>query len=1432
MKSRLFPGLVCLVLLPWLLLLPLHHYVGASEGLPLPRIEPELLKTALQNPDKPARFIVYLAERPSLAEAAALEEATAHRRGVVAALQVVAESSQRQLRAYLTEEQAKGRVRSFTPFWVTNAIAVTGDAGLMLELAQRPEVAVVRADHIHWLPKPSTLPASVSSPSPEWNVSRIGADRVWRTLGIDGQGVVIASMDTGVDWQHPALQARYRGYNPKGLPNHSGNWFCATDEGYRYPGDGHGHGTHVMGIAVGEGGIGVAPGAQWIAVKVFHNQGFSYDSWIHAGFQWLLAPEGDPSLAPDIVNASWGDELVSSETFRPDVQALRAAGILPVFSAGNNGPRSHSVGVPAGYPEALAVGATDMDDEVTAFSSRGPSPWVSIKPEVVAPGAEVRSALPGGAYGILNGTSMAAPHVAGLAALLLEAEPSLTITETIHVITSTARPLGEVPNTTAGWGRVDAYQAVASVAHAGFLAGRVSRAADGGPIPYATVAISLRDEPPLVQVTADGQGEYHVALPPGIYDVTARAFGYLPVTRRGVRVELRKTQPLDFSLTLGPLGAVFGRVTDADTGGPLAATLRAQDTPVTATSDPTTGAYSLSLPPGRYEISASSPAHRVVRTTVTVEEGQGQVLDFALPPAPTILVVDSGAWYYGSQLGYFQTALDDLGFLYDVWRVKDLKADVPTTDDLRPYQIVIWSAPKDGPGFIGASGAITGYLKSGGRLFLTGQDIGFWDGGGTAAYLADYFREYLQALYMGDDAGTRQVEGAKAGPFADLSLALEGGDGADNQVSPDLIAPWKPDHASPALYYVGTGSPYGSQAGVAGLNVGLCLPYRALYFAFGFEGISSRADRAEVMRRVIETLTAPPEPLGFTLTAPLIEQVGVPGSVVTYHLTLRNTGQFTDSYQIQVEDSAWPADLWDATFTAAITQPVTLESCASRQIGLKVEIPAELSWNVTNDVTVTAASGLGQAKETFAERRLSLRAKTPAPVLLVDDDRWYNVETSYQQALGGLADIWTVGWDPGAGLGSPSADRLKMYPVVAWFTGYDWFETLTPQDEERLGEYLSAGGRLFLSSQDYFYARGMTDFSLRYLGVISYTEDLTSTVVTGVEENPVTGGLGPYALDYLYPNHSDGLTGWARAQPAFLGEEGQVAAVSYEHPSGSFRTLFLAFPFEAFSGSDATVVMRRALNWLSPLADSTLTAHRPIVSAGDRVTYTLSVRNPGRWTLPDVTVRNVLPANLGLVEGSLVGGTYDPEARAIRWSGGLGPASAYTLTYQADLPADLSPGTVVTNTATIADGTGITLERQSVLRVNVPDLTPSAKWADRASVRPGQVITYFIFVRNGGTWDAPSARVMDRLPTGMSLVPGSAYASAGNLQEEGHGVTWTGAVGRRAMVVITYQARVSDQARGTLVNVARFEDGFGPPIERRASVTVGQQLFLPLVRKE
>ncbi|WP_054754998.1 S8 family serine peptidase [Piscibacillus salipiscarius] len=217
--------------------------------------------------------------------------------------------------------------------------------------------------------------------------------------------------------------------------------------------------------------IGVAPGAKWIAAKAFDTEGSGSDSDILEAAEWIMAPGGRVDMAPDVVNNSWSGGPGVNEWFLEVVQTWRAYGIFPVFAAGNasilypNGPGT--IASPANYPESFAVGAVDEEDALADFSFQGPSPYDEIKPELTAPGVNIRSTLPNGGYGEKSGTSMAAPHVAGAVALLRQANANVTVNEIEQILIETATPLTdrnfpESPNQGYGYGLLNAYDAVLS----------------------------------------------------------------------------------------------------------------------------------------------------------------------------------------------------------------------------------------------------------------------------------------------------------------------------------------------------------------------------------------------------------------------------------------------------------------------------------------------------------------------------------------------------------------------------------------------------------------------------------------------------------------------------------------------------------------------------------------------------------------------------------------------------------------------------------------------------------------------------------------------------------------------------------------------------------------------------------------------------------
>ena len=362
----------------------------------------------------------------------------ARQQGVIRALQAHANASQQQVQAFLRAREAQGLVSKTTPFWVFNGLSVTATPEVFQELAARADVAAIRPDAIQVAPI-----APVAATAPAQNLSVIGAPALW-DLGWRGQGVVVANMDSGVDVSHPDLTARWRGG--------SNSWYDPYGQHPTTPTDLSGHGTWTMGVLVGGDAsgtsLGVAPGAQWVAVKMFSDAGAATATAVHQGFQWLLDPDGNPATAdaPDVVSNSWayGSPGCNLE-FQFDLRSLRAAGILPVFAAGNYGPGSSTSVSPANYTEAFAVGASDNADAIYAGSSRGPSACgkaPTTYPELVAPGVNIDTTDRYGLYYAATGTSLSAPHVAGGLALLLSAYPNLSADQQAAALINTAVDLG------------------------------------------------------------------------------------------------------------------------------------------------------------------------------------------------------------------------------------------------------------------------------------------------------------------------------------------------------------------------------------------------------------------------------------------------------------------------------------------------------------------------------------------------------------------------------------------------------------------------------------------------------------------------------------------------------------------------------------------------------------------------------------------------------------------------------------------------------------------------------------------------------------------------------------------------------------------------------------------------------------------------------
>lgn len=476
-----------------LLLLVAPGAASAAAGRWQDKVDASVLAAAQAQGE--AEFLIVLAEQADLAGAAALRSKEEKGAWVYGQLTAVAARTQAAVLAELERRGVPHRA-----FWIVNLIWARGDAATLEAVARRRDIAHLYASGSGTFDPPRAAAGGSHAPAGvEWNVGLINAEAVW-AMGFTGQGVVVAGADTGVEWTHPALRDKYRGWEGSSA-DHDYNWHLGSIPNAvcpEFPSTepcdddqflGGGHGTHTVGTMVGDDGlgnqIGVAPGARWMACRNM-SHGVGIVPWYLDCMEWLLAPTDlqgqnpDPSKAPHVVNNSWGCvEGCPPPVLRAQVEASRAAGIVYVVSAGNDGPLCNTLVFPlAIYEPSFSVGATDINDAIADFSSRGPvvndvpNP-PRVGPDISAPGVNVRSSVKGGGYDSLSGTSMAGPHVAGLVALVISANPELAgdVDRIEEIIQQAAVPLtttegcggdapDQVPNNTFGWGRIDALAAV------------------------------------------------------------------------------------------------------------------------------------------------------------------------------------------------------------------------------------------------------------------------------------------------------------------------------------------------------------------------------------------------------------------------------------------------------------------------------------------------------------------------------------------------------------------------------------------------------------------------------------------------------------------------------------------------------------------------------------------------------------------------------------------------------------------------------------------------------------------------------------------------------------------------------------------------------------------------------------------------------------
>ena len=615
--------------------------------------------------------------------------------------------------------------------WLDGSIVVKTSPLLVQALAQLPSVDVVFENFPVKLPKAQAFSEASAPAGTPWHLQKIGAPQLW-AAGYKGQGVRIGHLDTGLDPNSPELAGKIAAFAEF---NDSGERVSGAQ-----PHDTAQHGTHTAGLLVGKT-VGVAPDAKLLSALVLPG-GEGTFAQVIAGMQWMLDPDNnaDTNDGANVVSMSLGLPGTYQEFVQP-VKNMIAAGVIPVFAIGNFGPNAGSTASPGNIPDVIGVGAVDQQNNVAPYSSRGPVNWTGgysgsfVKPDLVAPGDKITSSFPGGGYGALSGTSQAAPIVAGAVADLLSAKPGTAISAIKNALYSSAQHLGSGgKNNTSGYGLLDLPGAAQA------LGVQVAQPPQPAPQPQPQ---------PKPQPAPQPQPKPQPAPQP-----PSGPSGFAFCVLENQRCEFQGVKDMaygaggKFNYRQGHDGLTCN---NANFGDPYPHKQKACFIRDVAASQPQP------TPPPQ-----PAPAPQ-------------------LGAKPTLLLVDDDG---GS-------GADVTANLRDVLRANassplrwDVQSQGPVPlSQLQRAEVVIWATGEAYQNTISAEdqNTLRQYLAGGGRLLVTGQDVGY-DIGGSA-----FYRDVLSSQFVADSSGTTQV--TLSGPLGGGGLTLNAPGSAGDQVYPDVLAP-------------------------------------------------------------------------------------------------------------------------------------------------------------------------------------------------------------------------------------------------------------------------------------------------------------------------------------------------------------------------------------------------------------------------------------------------------------------------------------------------------------------------------------------------------------------------------------------------------------------------------------------------------------------
>jgi uncharacterized repeat protein (TIGR01451 family) len=923
-----------------------------------------------------------------------------------------------------------------------------------------------------------------------------------------------------------------------------------------------------------------------------------------------------------------------------------------------------------------------------------------------------------------------------------------------------------------GYGRVDAYEAVASVIESGSFTGRVTNSQSGAPIADAQVTMRNTVTQGQMATRTNADGSYAFAVAEGTYNVTASRFGYQDQTVYDIQVLAHTATQLDFTLARLPSGTIKGRVTKSSDGRPVTAHIQILGTPLQTTTD-AQGYYNLVVPVGSYALQAlpAQPGYRGSRVEgISVRVDRTTQANLTLSPAPRILLVDADAWVPESHIAYYATPLSNLLLSYDTWTIADATQNKPTAADLAPYDLVIWSQPHASPGYIDAWGVLSAYLDQGGMLFISGEDIGYFDNAKE-----EYLR-YLNATYVSDYGGLDAISGIAGDIFAGIELDYNTPDSARNQISPDVIRPGN-----------ARGHPLQSTRGsyIFSLRGDSCV-YRTIYLSYGLEGVGPATMREQLLEKAISWVQQNRPARAVGLVAPITEANATVDRTtetkVYYDVTITNDGASSTAFDIAT-DSVWPTRALDALTGDAIARTRTLVACESQALRIEVSVSrSAYAGEVSNTTLSVKAVGSPSVSATQTFRTRAMNAWSWGPSLAISRYRAASVAVGCAiYTVGGLDDgdnalstleILDPGaksWREGAPKSTPAGNSAavalggRMYvlggydparstPHIDAVEIYDpASDTWTPAASlpKALSGIAAAvyGGKVYAfggndsngeSAQSYVYDPALDRWST--IASIPVSEASFARAVTLGDRIYLAGGWPAHVRLLRYDPASDS---WSSLAPMNVGRHsfafaaaadghlyaagggnewsGLASAEQYDPASDSWSIIpslrngqragtagaYVDGTFHVIGGTDGLTTNRVEVMELDiPLNGSYLSVSAPYCRWDDVLDYRVTLRNPA-GSPRHATWTHVLPVALTYVEGSASGGVrYDPLSRTLAWENDLAASSLLTLDFRARVGQGLPNDTVITSTIQLESGACSPRAFGTTTQLSMPLLQP------------------------------------------------------------------------------------------------------------------------------